>query len=118
MAETRSINRSMMAGTAGNSFDFSAVGFGQSSPCNVQYTSVNASNSSLKCRALQAEGALDHVYAGVFAWTDSSTTAAAYGAAPYKMSDFYDLTLDTNYTSYHHVPASGVLSIGDASEPS
>jgi hypothetical protein len=115
MAETRSINRSMMQSPT-TSFDFSLGVWGVSSPCNVQYTGVNVTNSSLKCRGKQASGILNHNFAYIF-FFDSSTTAAQHGASPYKMSEFYDLALDTaGYPNNYHVPASGELSIGDESE--
>ena len=115
MAETRSINRSMMQTTSGNSFAFANPVFGQSPPCNVVYTSVNATNSSLKCRGKQAGGILNHSFAYLY-FFDSSTTHAQHTASPYKMSEFYDLTLDGGISQNYHVPASGELSIGDASE--
>ena len=119
MAVTRSINRSMMQSNTGNSLSFNNVYFataGLTSPYNVQYTSVNETNSKLKTRCKQAEAVIGYPFAYISYWDDTSTSGAAYGAAPYKMSDFYDLTLDTIYSYFYHVPASGQLSIGNSTD--
>ena len=116
MAVTRSINRGMMQSATGTSLAFNNNLFALSSPYNVQYNSVNETNSKLKTRCKQAKAVLNYLFVAIPQWADSSTTAAVYGAAPYKMSDFYDLTLDGVYSANHHIPSSGELSIGDASE--
>ena len=111
-----------MNSNTGNSLGFDNGYFALSSPHNVQYTSVNETNSKLKTRCKQAKAVLNYLFVAIPQWADSSTTAAVYGAAPYKMSDFYDLTLDAVYYYYYHVPSpggvvqGGQLSIGNSTD--